>query len=66
MDKLTDRYIPGARVAPGVVVGLLLFLAVGAWIPFREWPVKLLGGSAVLAIGAFVLAQVVRDAGKAR
>ena len=36
-----------------------------AWIPFSEWPIKLLGGSAVLGIGAFVLAQVARDAGKA-
>lgn len=65
MDKLIDRYILGARVAPGVVVSLLLFLAASAWIPFSGWPVKLLGGSAVLAIGAFVLAQVIRDTGKA-
>ena len=62
---LIDRYVLGARVAPVVVVALSLFLAVSAWIPFSEWPIKLLGGSAVLGIGAFVLAQVSRDAGKA-
>ena len=62
---LIDRYVLGARVAPVVVVALLLFLAVSAWIPFSEWPIKLLGGSAILGIGAFVLAQVARDAGKA-
>jgi len=62
---LIDRYVLGARVAPVVVVALSLFLAVSAWIPFSEWPIKLLGASAVLGIGAFVLAQVARDAGKA-
>ena len=62
---LIDRYVLGARVAPVVVIALFLFLAVSAWIPFNEWPIKLLGGSAVLSIGAFVLAQVARDAGKA-
>ncbi len=65
MDKLIDRYILGARVAPVAVVSLLLFLTASAWIPFSQWPAKLLGGSTVLAIGAFVLAQVARDAGKA-
>ena len=62
---LIDRYILGARVAPVIIVALSLFLAVSAWIPFREWPIKLLGGSAVLGVGAFALAQVARDAGKA-
>jgi hypothetical protein len=47
-----------------VVTPFSLFLAVSAWIPFSEWPVKLLGGSMFLAIGAFVLAQLTRDAGK--
>lgn len=60
-----DRYTLGARVAPVVVVAFSLFLAISAWIPFSQWPIKLLGGSAFLAIGAFVLAQIVRDAGKA-
>ncbi len=46
-------------------MALSLFLAVSAWIPFSEWPIKLLGGSAVLGIGAFVLSQIARDAGKA-
>lgn len=64
MGGLVDRYVLGARVAPVVVVALSLFLAVSAWIPLSEWPIKLLGGSAVLGIGAFVLAQIARDAGK--
>jgi hypothetical protein len=65
MSNLIDRYVLGARVAPVAVVAFSLFLAISAWIPFAQWPVKLLGGSAVLALGAFVLAQLARDAGKA-
>jgi hypothetical protein len=65
MNNLIDRYILGARVAPVAVVAFSLFLAISAWIPFAQWPVKLLGGSAFLALGAFVLAQLARDAGKA-
>jgi hypothetical protein len=65
MNKLIDRYILGARVAPVAVVAFSLFLAISAWIPFSEWPIKLLGGSAFLALGAFILAQLARDAGKA-
>lgn len=64
MGNLIDRYVLGARVAPVVVVAFSLFLAVSAWIPFSQWPVKLLGGGVFLAIGAFVLAQLTRDAGK--
>jgi hypothetical protein len=63
--KLIDKYVLFARVAPVAVVGFTLFLAISAWIPFSEWPIKLLGGSAFLAIGAFVLAQLTRDAGQA-
>lgn len=65
IGKLIDRYTLGARVAPVLVIALCLFLAISAWIPFSNWPVKLLGGGAVLALAAFVLAQVARDAGKA-
>ena len=65
MSNLIDRYILGARVAPVAVVAFSLFLAISAWIPFSHWPIKLLGGSAFLALGAFVLAQFARDAGKA-
>jgi hypothetical protein len=65
MSNLIDRYILGARVAPVAVVAFSLFLAISAWIPFSHWPMKLLGGSAFLALGAFVLAQLARDAGKA-
>jgi hypothetical protein len=65
MSNLIDRYILGARVAPVAVVSFSLFLAISAWIPFSHWPIKLLGGSAFLALGAFVLAQLARDAGKA-
>ena len=65
MSNLIDRYILGARVAPIAVVAFSLFLAISAWIPFSHWPIKLLGGSAFLALGAFVLAQLARDAGKA-
>lgn len=64
MPNLIDRYILGARVAPVAVVTFTLFLAVSAWIPFSQWPIKLLGGSALLVIAAFVLAQLTRDAGK--
>jgi hypothetical protein len=62
---LIDRYVLGARVAPVAVVAFSLFLAISAWIPFAQWPVKLIGGSAFLALGAFVLAHLARDAGKA-
>jgi hypothetical protein len=65
MNKLIDRYVLGARVAPVAVVAFSLFLAISAWIPFSQWPIKLLGGSAFLALGAFILAQLARDAGKA-
>jgi hypothetical protein len=63
--KMIDKYVLFARVAPVAVVAFTLFLATSAWIPFSEWPIKLLGGSAFLAIGAFVLAQLTRDAGQA-
>jgi hypothetical protein len=65
MNSLIDKYILGARVAPVAVVAFSLFLAISAWIPFSQWPIKLLGGSAFLVLGAFVLAQLARDAGKA-
>lgn len=65
MNSLIDRYTLGARVAPVAVVAFSLFLAISAWIPFSQWPIKLLGGSAFLVLGAFVLAQLARDAGKA-
>ena len=65
MNNLIDRYVLGARVAPVAVVALSLFLAISAWIPFSQWPIKLLGGSAFLVLGAFILAQLARDAGKA-
>jgi hypothetical protein len=65
MNNLVDRYVLKARVAPVAVVSLPLALAIGAWIPFSEWPIKLFGGSAVLTLAAFVLAELARDAGKA-
>src|SRR5665213_4055765 len=65
MGGLIDRYVLAARVAPVVVVTFSLFLAISAWIPFSEWPIKLLGGSTLLIVAAFVLAQIARDAGKA-
>ena len=65
MNNLIDRYVLGARVAPVAVVAFSLFLAISAWIPFSQWPIKVLGGSAFLVLGAFVLAQLARDAGKA-
>jgi hypothetical protein len=65
MPQLIDRYVLGARVAPVVVVSLSLVLAISAWIPFSQWPLKLIGGSALLAIIGFVLAHLTRDAGKA-
>lgn len=64
MNNLIDRYVLGARVAPVTVVSICLFLAISAWIPFNQWPVKLLGGGVFLVLGAFVLAQLARDAGK--
>jgi len=65
MTSLIDRYVLGARVAPVVVVSLSLVLAISAWIPFSHWPMKLVGGTALLGIVGFVLAQLTRDAGKA-
>ena len=64
VSHLIDRYVLFARVAPVAIVALSLFLAVSSWIPFSQWPVKLVGGSVFLAIGAFILAQLTRDAGK--
>ncbi|MCV9934773.1 hypothetical protein OIU35_00210 [Boseaceae bacterium BT-24-1] len=65
MIGLVDRYTLLARVGPAVLVGMAACLAVTAWIPFAEWPIKLAAGSTVLAIVAMVLGQLVRDAGKA-
>lgn len=65
MFKLIDRYTTIARIFPVLIAALPLLLATSAWIPFSQWPVKLLGGGAVLAVAAFALAQVARDAGKA-
>lgn len=64
VSNLLDKYVLFARVGPIAIVALALFLAVSAWIPFSQWPVKLVGGSAFFGIGAFVLAQLTRDAGK--
>jgi len=65
MIGLVDRYTLLARVGPAVLVGMAACLAVTAWIPFAEWPIKLAAGSTVIAIVAMVLGQLVRDAGKA-
>ena len=64
MSNLLDKYVLFARVGPIAIVALALFLAVSAWIPFSQWPVKLVSSSAFFGIGAFVLAQLTRDAGK--
>lgn len=64
MSNLFDKYVLFARISPVAIVALPLFLAISAWIPFSQWPVKLLGGGALFAIGAFALAQLTRDAGK--
>ena len=50
---------------PVIVAAAPLFLAASACIPFSEWPAKLAGGTAVLVVAAFALAQLARDAGKA-
>ena len=63
LTKLIDRYVLFARVAPVAVASIALFLLISSWIPFSEWPIKLFGGSGVL--GAFVLAHLARNAGKA-
>lgn len=63
--QIIDRYTLGARVFPVGVVAAPLFLATSAWFPISQWPEKLLGGSAVLAIAAFALAQLARERGKA-
>lgn len=65
MLRLIDRYTMGARVLPVIVAAAPLFLAASACIPFSEWPAKLAGGTAVLVVAAFALAQLARDAGKA-
>lgn len=64
MFSLFDKYVLFARISPVAIVALSLFFAISAWIPFSEWPVKLLGGSAFFTVGAFALAQLTRDAGK--
>jgi len=64
MFKLFDKYLLFARIAPAMLVALSLFLAISSWIPFNQWPVKLLGGSVFIAIAAFAVAQLTRDAGK--
>lgn len=60
-----DRYTLHARVFPVTVVSFPLLLAVSAWIPFAQWPLRLAGGGFVMVIAAFALAQLARDAGKA-
>lgn len=60
-----DRYTMFARVFPVAVVSFPLLLAVSAWIPFAQWPLRLAGGGLVMVIAAFALAQLARDAGKA-
>jgi hypothetical protein len=60
-----DRYTLFARVFPVVVVAFPLLLAVSAWIPFAQWPLRLAGGSFVMVVAAFAVAQLARDAGKA-
>jgi hypothetical protein len=64
MTKLVDRYTLGARVLPIVVVALPLLLAISAWIPFGQWPLKLAAGGVLVSLVAFVLSQIARDAGK--
>jgi len=64
MMQTFDRYTLRARVFPLLVAAVPLFLAISAWIPFSQWPVKLAGGSIVLVIAAFAMAQLARDAGK--
>lgn len=63
--KLVDRYVLLARVAPVAIVSVGLFLFISSWIPFSEWPIKLIAGSGVLVLGAFALAHLARGAGQA-
>lgn len=65
MFVMMDRYTFNARVAPVVIIVLALPLAVSAWIPFSEWPTKLVGFSTVLVVGAYAASFLARDAGKA-
>ena len=65
MFNLLDRYTFTARVAPVVIVALAVPLAVGAWIPLSDWPVKMFGIATVLAIAGFAVSFLARDAGKA-
>ena len=65
MFNLLDRYTFTARVAPVVIVALAVPLAVGAWIPFSDWPVKMFGIATVLAIVGYAVSFLARDAGKA-
>ncbi len=65
LSKLVDRYVLLARVGPVAIVSIGLFLLISSWIPFSEWPIKLIAGSGVLALGAFALAHLARSAGQA-
>jgi hypothetical protein len=65
LTKLIDRYVLFARIAPVAIVASALFLLISSWIPFSEWPIKLIAGSGMLVLGAFALAHLARTAGQA-
>src|SRR5262245_53156632 len=65
LTRLIDRYVLFARVAPVAIVSSAMFLLISSWIPFSEWPIKLIAGSGMLVLGAFALAHLARKAGQA-
>jgi hypothetical protein len=65
LTKLIDRYVLFARIAPVAIASSALFLLISSWIPFSEWPIKLIAGSGMLVLGAFALANLARKAGQA-
>jgi hypothetical protein len=65
LEKLFDPYALRARLMPGLFVLLPVALAIAAWFPERLNALGSLAGVAALLGGASLLAQCVRDRGKA-
>jgi hypothetical protein len=65
LEKLFDAYALRARLMPGLFVLLPVAVAIAAWFPERLNVLRTLAGVAALLGGTTLLAQCVRDLGKA-
>lgn len=65
LEKLFDSYALRARLMPGLFVLLPVTLGIAAWFPERLNALGTLAGLVALLGGASLLAQCVRDRGKA-